>query len=144
MVPAGESVSVRFDGPDVPVDDLARCRRTFPTSPLPAGMTDPDHAVDGNPVTSWRPGPSGRMVVDLERVRTLDAAVLTWDSRRVADVAVETSVDGSTWSPAPSSSRGGSTQKVNLGGVAARYVAVAVRGWRSGDACLTELRVDGT
>jgi F5/8 type C domain len=143
VVPAGQAVPVRFHGPETPVRDLARCRRTYPTSPLPDGMTDPDHAVDGDPGTSWRPGPSGRMVVDLGEVRNLDAACLAWDSSRVADVVVETSPDGFAWSPATGRPRGGTTQRVDLGGVGARYVALAVAGWHSRHARLVDLRVEG-
>jgi hypothetical protein len=48
-----------------PLADLALGRTTFPTAPLPPGMTDPNAAVDGDEHTAWTPGPGGRMVVDL-------------------------------------------------------------------------------
>src|SRR6185436_19473474 len=68
----GRSRDVVVPGaPVTPTADLARGRGPFPTSPLPAGMTSPARAVDGDPRTAWRPGPAGRMVVDLGAVVTV-------------------------------------------------------------------------
>ncbi|GAA3909164.1 discoidin domain-containing protein [Actinoplanes auranticolor] len=126
-VSAGRSRSVTVPGaPVTPTADLARGRTTFPTSPLPAGMTTPARAVDGDPRTAWRPGPSGRMVVDLGAVVAVSDVRLTWSKGRRRPVRVETSRDGVTYAA--------------LGGQA-RYVAVAVEGWRPGDAELVHLTV---
>ncbi|WP_416905600.1 discoidin domain-containing protein [Micromonospora echinospora] len=130
QVPAGatRSFTKPVTGPVTPTTDLARGRTTFPTSPLPAGMGEPSHAVDGNPGTSWRPGPNGRMVVDLGTSRTVAAVSLTWTSGTRRAVRVETSTDGTTYS--------------NFSGpFSARYIAVAVPGWTTGDAEIVELSV---
>lgn len=126
-VPAGKSRSVSMPGaPVTPTADLARGRTTFPTSPLPAGMTSPDHAVDGDPATSWRPGPAGRMVVDLGGVVPVERVRVAWTKGRRPAWRSETSADGLTYGPLSEQ---------------ARYVAVVVEGWRPGDAELVELSV---
>ncbi|MDG6103955.1 discoidin domain-containing protein [Dactylosporangium aurantiacum] len=130
QVPAGATIGFArpVDGPVTPTDDLARGRTTFPTSPLPAGMGEPSRAVDGNPGTSWRPGPNGRMVVDLGAARAIGTVTLTWTSGTRRTARVEISTDGATYTTfsGPSS---------------ARYVAVAVPGWTTGDAELAEVSV---
>jgi hypothetical protein len=75
---AGARQTVRLAGTLLtPVTDLALTKTTFPTSPLPPGMTDPDLAVDGDPATAWRPGPGGRMVIDLGTGHTLGRITLS-------------------------------------------------------------------
>lgn len=124
---AGRSRRLVVPGaPVTPTDDLARGRITFPTSPLPAGMTSPARAVDGDPRTAWRPGESGRMVVDLGAVVAVADVRLSWSKGRRRPWRVEASVDGLTYSALEGR---------------ARYVAVAVEGWRAGDAELVELSV---
>jgi hypothetical protein len=54
--PAGQQVVTFGQGPLVPSPNLVLGRTTFPTSPLPPGMSDPDEAVGGNPGTGWNPG----------------------------------------------------------------------------------------
>jgi hypothetical protein len=126
-VPAGRSRSLAMPGaPVTPTADLARGRTTFPTSPLPAGMTSPARAVDGDPSTAWRPGESGRMVVDLGAVVQIRDVRLTWSKGRRRQWRIEASQDGLTYAAL---------------GAKARYVAVAVEGWRPGDAQLVELAV---
>ena len=123
----GRSRSVTVPGePVTPTADLARGRTTFPTSPRPAGMSSPARAVDGDPRTAWRPGPSGRMVVDLGAVVPVTDVRLTWSKGRCRPVRTEASRDGVTYAPP-------------AGPV--RYVAVAVDGWRPGDAELVHLAV---
>nr|BFE59613.1 discoidin domain-containing protein [Dactylosporangium thailandense] len=130
QVPAGESRSfaVPVNGPVTPSTDLARGRITFPTSPLPAGMGEPSHAVDGNPGTAWRPGPNGRMVVDLGVTRAVGNVSLTWTSGTRRAARIEASTDGAVYT-------------TFNGPMSARYIAVAVPGWTSGDAELTDLSV---
>jgi hypothetical protein len=128
-------------GPPTPTPDLARCRTTFPTSPLPAGMTSPQNAVDGDPATSWRPGsPSARMVVDLGAVLEVSAVGMAWTKGWVCPVRLESSTDGDTYTPVDLLPRPArvSTTAVD---VSARYVAVSVVGWRPGDAELAGLTV---
>ena len=139
---AGKSRALRVTtgGPVTPTTDLARGRTAFPTSPLPAGMTSPALAVDGDPRTAWRPGPAGRMVVDLGESRDLTVIKLTWARGRRRPVQLSSSVDGLAYDlvaevPAPGLSA------ASVVDVVARYVAVAVLGWRPGDAELVELTV---
>lgn len=128
-VPAARQQTMMFDrGTVTPTDDLARARTTFPTSPLPEGMSDPDNAVDGDPDTVWRPGgTTGRMVVDLGTVRNLGAAVLTWAPGAPADATVraEVSTDGLSWTEAGSAAVHEPRQVLKLD-TAARYLAVEV------------------
>jgi hypothetical protein len=141
-VPAGGGATAAFNtGPAVPTADLARGRTTYPTSPLPAGMSSPDAAVDGDSTTSWRPGADGRMVVDLGAAVALAAVTLTWSRPGIPRVRVEGSLDGESYAeiaalpPEP-----GRTQHAAVSGTA-RYVAVAVPGWRPGQATLVEVAV---
>ncbi|WP_432973880.1 discoidin domain-containing protein [Dactylosporangium sp. CA-233914] len=130
QVPAGTSraYAVPVTGPVTPTSDLARGRTTFPTSPLPAGMGEPSQAVDGNPSTAWRPGPNGRMVVDLADTRAVTSITLTWTGSNHPAPTIETSTEGTAYAPFS-------------GPTNARYIAVAVPGWRTGDAELSELQV---
>lgn len=129
-VPAGESRTLTFGGPVFPTTDLARDRTTYPTSPRPADMTPPDNAVDGNPGTAWRPGSTGRMVVDLGAARDIGTVKLDWTDGRKPDARVEVSTDGRAYTPLTGTP------------VTARYVAVVVTGWQSGQAELRELTVE--
>lgn len=131
-VAPGEVTSVAFaKGLRTPTKDLARDRLTYPGSPLPAGMTDPDLAVDGDPGTAWRPGGAGRsLVVNLAGKHQVTAVLPTWTSGPVPSHTVETSVDGVTWRPW-------------TGRAEARYVAIRVHSWRLGHAHLAELNVTG-
>jgi hypothetical protein len=129
-------------GSPTPTADLARCRTTFPTSPLPAGMTSPQNAVDGNPATAWRPGSaSARMVVDLGSVLEISAVGMAWTKGWVCPVRLESSTDGAVYTPVDLLPRPArvSTTAVD---VSARYVAVTVVGWRRGNAELAALTID--
>ena len=140
---AGRSrtLAVPERGPVTPTSDLARGRTTFPTSPLPAGMTSPAVTVDGDPGTSWRPGMAGRMVVDLGRPRNITLVKLTWTAGVRRPVRLSSSLDGLAYDvlaevPQPGRSAATVVQ------VSARYLAVAVTGWRAGDAELVEVAVE--
>ena len=140
LAPGGFRSFVVPGGPVTPTMDLARGRTTFPASPLPAGMTAPGLAVDGDPRTAWRPGRAGRMVVDLGGVCDVSAVRLTWTGGWVCPARIETSTDGLTYPPVellPEPVRVATTAVDS----AARYVAITVVGWRSGDAELVELAV---
>lgn len=108
-----------------PFDDLALGRTTFPTSPLPPGMSDPASAVDGDSRTSWLPGPAGRMVVDLGAVQRIGDVGLKWTPGPVPPHTITTSTDGRAYT-APSAT--------------ARYVALSTS-WRPGNASLTSVSV---
>ena len=113
-----------------PTEDRARGRTTFPTSPLPAGMTSPSHAVDGDPATAWQPGPTGRMVVDLGAIVDIADVRLSWTPGPIRPTRLYYSKDGLTYQPL-----------VLFSCVPVRYVLVAISGWHPGDAALTELAV---
>lgn len=135
----GRPVTLAF--PDValaPVDDLALGRTTFPTSPLPAGMSDPAAAVDGDRRTAWRPGPAGRLVVDLGAALPLGELGLTWDGGRSRPATVSVSTDGITYQAVGTVPQGARTFPLRT---TARYVALVVPDWRSGDAGLRALTV---
>lgn len=105
-----------------PLADLALGRTTFPTAPLPPGMTDPRAAVDGDPHTSWKPGPGGRMVVDLGDVRHVSEIRAEWRGGHAPVAHVEFSPDGLTYSGAARMPVRGALRTDTT----ARYVAVAV------------------
>ncbi|WP_329048068.1 discoidin domain-containing protein [Amycolatopsis sp. NBC_01488] len=127
VLPPRRTVPVVFgDVRPYPLADLALGRTTFPAAPLPPGMSDPAAAVDDDPATAWRPGPDGRMVVDLGAVTAVSAVELAWTPGRRPATSVETSVDGLTYRTAETGP--------------ARYVAVRTR-WRSGDASLVRMSV---
>ncbi|MDG4783070.1 discoidin domain-containing protein [Micromonospora sp. WMMD961] len=142
-VPAGRSRDVAFPGGTVtPTSDLARSRTTYPTSPLPAGMTDPSAAVDGDPGTAWQPGPTGRLVIDLGSLHDLASVRLTWTPGRRRPITVATSADGLDYVAVASvpKPRPETTISTRASG---RYVAIAVTDWRPGDARLTHAEVFG-
>jgi hypothetical protein len=141
-LPAGRSrsLAVASGGAVTPTADLARGRTTFPTSPLPIGMTSPALAVNGDPVTSWRPGLAGRMVVDLGRSRDVTLIKLSWTRGPRRPVRLSSSQDGLNYDlvaevPRPGQSAASVVQ------ISARYVAVTVTGWQPGDAELIEVAI---
>ncbi|RII15783.1 F5/8 type C domain protein [Streptomyces sp. YIM 130001] len=121
-------------------DDHALGRTTFPTSPLPPGMSRPAAAVDGDPGTAWRPGPDGRMVVDLGSRRSVRRVEAEWNSGGAPDASVEFSKDGVRYRRAGSLRGGGRVRGLNCDD-SVRYVAVTVRGKSPGQAGVVRLSV---
>ncbi|MER5267567.1 discoidin domain-containing protein [Actinosynnema sp. NPDC002837] len=122
-----------------PLTDLALGRTTYPTSPLPPGMSDPSAAVDDDPDTAWTPGPAGRMVVDLGALHPITGVDLTWTAGQVPACTISTSTDGRTYgepTPIPRHHRAHLTFDTT-----ARYVAVATADWHPDQASLTSLTV---
>jgi hypothetical protein len=112
--------------PPYPLADLALGRVTFPTDPLPPGMTDPAAVVDGDPKTAWTPGAGGRVVIDLGSAHTIARVEFDWVGNRGVPVDLATSTDGITYTdpvrlPARQNSAPLSTS--------ARYVSVQVVDW---------------
>ncbi|MGW2291044.1 discoidin domain-containing protein [Streptomyces phaeochromogenes] len=105
-----------------PLTDLALGRTTFPTAPLPPGMTDPKAAVDGDAGTAWKPGPDGRMVVDLGAEQHITEIRTQWRGGHVPASQVEFSLDGRTYSGAARLSARGVLRTDRT----ARYVALRV------------------
>lgn len=129
-VPPGKARVIDFtQGPRTPTSDLARGRITYPGSPLPPGMSDPDRAVDGDPRTAWTPGAAGRrIVVNLGGDHELGEVTPRWTKGRVPTFERAVSDDGVTWRPfAP--------------GGTARYVSLLIKEWPPGAAALTELEI---
>jgi hypothetical protein len=119
------AVTVRLSGATAyPLDDLALGRTVFPTDPLPAGMSDPRAAVDGDPHTAWTPGPKGRMVVDLGASVQFTEVSAEWTGGRVPAGQVEVSDDGVTYRTAGTLTGSGPRRTLGVKATA-RYVALA-------------------
>ena len=125
--------------PLTPTPDLALGRTTYPTSPLPPAMTDPAHAVDGDAATSWRPGPAGRMVVDLGSPLQFGTLTLRWSSRSVPAVTVSVSTDGIAFTTVATAKRGAPRVWTTTLTGEARYLAVAVENRPADGAGLTSV-----
>ncbi|MFG2521650.1 discoidin domain-containing protein [Streptomyces sp. NPDC048527] len=89
----GDGLVLRTRRPDLePTSDLARCRTATATSEEPGLYAEA--AVDGNPVTAWRPATAhASLTVDLGRSRTVSGVEVTGTRAYV----VTTSADGSAW-----------------------------------------------
>lgn len=137
----GESRHVAFTGTVTPTADLALGRTTYPTAPLPDGMSDPANAVDGSPHTSWRPGENGgRMVVDLGAPTALGMLSTSWTHGALVAFTVSVSADGLAYTQAATGTSVHANEPVRLNGTA-RYVAVAVSRWSGHDASLVALKI---
>ncbi|WP_129284961.1 discoidin domain-containing protein [Streptomyces sp. GZWMJZ-114] len=124
----GRPVVVRLHGATAyPVDDLALGRTVFPTSPLPAGMSAPSAAVDGDPGSAWRPGKDGRLVVDLGAALPVREIEAEWTGGDVPGLRVEGSTDGIAYRDWGRASGHGRTRALRVRETA-RYVAVRVDG----------------
>lgn len=142
---AGQTSRVNFaHGPLTPVTDLARAQLTYPVAPLPAGMSDPARAVDGDPATAWIPGADDRnLVVDLDGRHTLTGACLEWTDGVVPPYTINASDDGVTWTQLVSNSGSDNPRPRFTFSAAANYLSVHVLRWSPGDAGLTHLSVAG-
>ncbi|MFJ3020492.1 discoidin domain-containing protein [Streptomyces tendae] len=110
-----------------PHHDHALGRNTFPTSPLPPGMSRPDAAVDGDPDTAWRPGRDGRMVVDLGAPTEVRWVEAQWSTGAAPAARVEFSTDGVSYRRAGTLDGRGRVRRLTRAG-SVRYVAVTVQG----------------
>jgi hypothetical protein len=138
--PGGATRITFVTGRSTPTADLALGRTTYPTSPLPPGMSDPGLAVDGDPGTAWLPGPGngGRMVVDLGASLTFGTVALTWTPGRVRPCTVSVSDDGVTYTRIGGGAGAGNSQTLTVQATG-RYLALAVTAWSPGDAGLASL-----
>ncbi|WP_328580902.1 discoidin domain-containing protein [Streptomyces sp. NBC_00370] len=123
-----------------PLADAALGRITFPTAPLPDGMSDPAAAVDGDPHTSWTPGAEGRMVVDLGAPTAIKEIRVGWTSGHAPTAQAEFSADGLSYQPAGTLRTKGQNATLAAKGTA-RYVALKVRGRGAHDARVVSLSV---
>ncbi|MZD10707.1 hypothetical protein GTW43_37370 [Streptomyces sp. SID5785] len=122
-------------------DDLALGRTVFPTAPLPAGMSDPAAAVDGDDRTTWTPGPGGRLVVDLGATRPVRRIEAEWSTGRAPAATVRLSADGIDYEQAGRTSGHGRTQSLDTPDGTARYVSFELPRGTSAGARLTRLSV---
>ncbi|MGW3853163.1 discoidin domain-containing protein, partial [Streptomyces fagopyri] len=140
-VRAGHTTTVSLRGAEAyPLDDLALGRTVFPTNPLPAGMSSPSAAVDGDPHTAWTPGPDGRMVVDLGAERPVREIGTEWTGGHVPGLKAEFSSDGVTYTQAGRLTGHGGSRRLTTNGTA-RYVALATDAGQRESARLTSLSV---
>lgn len=123
-----------------PHEDHALGRNTFPTNPLPPGMSRPDAAVDGAPDTSWHPGPDGRMVVDLGARRSVRRVEAEWTTGQAPAAHVEFSEDGVRYRRMGILDGNGRVRGITCTG-SPRYVAVAVNGTPQAPAGVVRLSV---
>jgi hypothetical protein len=140
LADAGSVELMHFAGATpFPVADLALSTLAFPASVLPEGMTSPGLAVDGDPGTSWTPGPGGRMVTDLGASREIGTVVTVWDEADAPASTISTSEDGVHFTDlAPADA--GSARAAVAAVTTARYVAITTD-WEAGDAALAALKV---
>src|SRR2546423_1791282 len=106
-VGAGSSLSIPTRRPDLtPTTNVARCKPATATSEE-SGMFA-EAAVDGSKATIWAPArapaPSatdGSLTVDLGARTKISGIVVQWTDTLPASSAVQTSLDGSTWTNGP-------------------------------------------
>jgi hypothetical protein len=124
-----------------PLADAALGCDAFPNGPLPAGMSDPAAAVDGDPSTSWCPGAArARMVVDLGSATALRGIGAEWTGGTVPASTVEFSTDGLSYQSAGALAGRGRTTALTVRATA-RYVALTVADWDQRHARLATLSV---
>jgi hypothetical protein len=126
-----------------PLADLGAGATSYPSSPLPSGMSDPDLALDDDVATAWVPGSaSGRMVVDLGTETDLGLVRVLWNGTSVPGAVLSGSTDGITFSKIAPVARG-VVSETSLTGTRARYLALQVDGWQSSSASVATLSVYG-
>ncbi|MDT0213949.1 discoidin domain-containing protein [Rothia sp. ARF10] len=125
-VDASGWVVADLGGAPYPLADLAVGRTTFPTSPLPPGMSSPAAAVDGRADTVWTYPRNARMVVDLGAEVAVGRVVLDWAPGSIPAATLHTSADGITYGGATAVDHRGRTGSADLTGVTARYVALTL------------------
>ena len=106
-VGSGGSLSLSTRRPDLtPTSNVACCRPATATSEDP-GMSA-EAAVDGSEATVWAPdaGATGSTTVDLGRRVRVKTIAVDWTDTRPTSSSIETSLDGSTWTPAPADASG--------------------------------------
>jgi hypothetical protein len=95
------SATVPTRRPDLePTTDAARCRPATATSEEPGMYAEA--AVDGSDATVWAPtDTTASLTSDLGSRTRVSAIAVRWTDTLPNSQTIETSVDGSAWSPAP-------------------------------------------
>jgi trehalose/maltose hydrolase-like predicted phosphorylase len=123
-VSAGGSLTLPTRRPDlVPTTDLARCKPATASSEE-SGMYA-EAGVDGSKATIWAPDSNvaaGDFTVDLGSRTKVSGIAVTWTDKKPASFSISTSLDGTTWSPAPPADASGNLRNP----VQARYVKVSL------------------
>lgn len=134
---AGQQKRLTLPGTLTPTPDLALGRTTYPTSPLPPGMSDPACAVDGNPHTAWTPGtPTARMVIDLGTPMPLATLTTHWSTPHIPPFAISASDDGQHYTPITTSNPHHPDHPLPIN-TTTRYLALTVQNWSPAHASLT-------
>ncbi len=120
-VGSGSSLTLPTRRPDLTeTDNLARCRPATATSEE-AGMYA-EAAVDGSAATIWAPADAGAsLTADLGSVRQISHVSVSWTDTLPASSRIETSGDGTTWTPASADATGRLSRPVRT-----RYVRVSM------------------
>jgi F5/8 type C domain/Glycosyl hydrolase family 65, C-terminal domain len=124
-VGSGSSLTLPTRRPDLTATaNLARCRPATVMSEE-AGMYA-EAAVDGSSATIWAPAPapadpSASLTADLGSTTQIFRVSVSWTVQMPASSSIETSADGTTWTPASADSTGKLSKPVK-----ARYVRVSM------------------
>jgi trehalose/maltose hydrolase-like predicted phosphorylase len=118
-VGSGSSLTIPTRRPDLTATtNLARCKPATATSEE-AGMYA-EAAVDGSAATIWAPADAAAsLTADLGSATQISYVSVSWTDTKPASSSIETSADGTTWTPASPDSTGKLSTPVK-----ARYVRV--------------------
>jgi len=127
------SLTIPTRRPDLTAtDNLARCRTATATSEEPGMYAEA--AVDGSSATIWAPADaSASLTVDLGSTAQISHVAVSWTDTKPASSSIETSADGSTWTPAAVDAGGKLAKPVKV-----RYVRVKMT--RASGAARTGIR----
>jgi len=141
LVAGDQTVQLPESSRPYPLADVAAGKISYPSSPLPNGMSDPDFALDDNLSTVWTPGAAdGRMVVDLGAQTDLGTVRVIWNGASVPSAKLFGSADGLSFTEIGTAADG-IVSETSLAGKTARYVALQVSGWQSTNASVATLAV---
>ena len=127
------SLTIPTRRPDLTAtDNLARCRTATASSEEPGMYAEA--AVDGSSATIWVPADaSASLTVDLGSTAQISHVKVSWTDTKPASSSIETSADGSMWTPAAVDAGGKLAKPVRV-----RYVRVKMT--RASGAARTGIR----
>ena len=94
-------------------------------SSMQSSSFQPSSAIDGNPATRWSSkfADPQWIVIDLEKSYLIDTVILKWERASGKKYSIQISTNNKNWKEVYATTAGaGSTEKINLKPVAARYV----------------------